>query len=431
MKRSLTAGSALVLLMSFLTGCATNGDKSADTKTVNNNAKPKKEVTLKIFQAKVEISEQLNKLKDEYEKTHPGVKVQIETVIGTDYNTILKTKFAAGEMPDIFNNEGFQQLETWKDRVEDLSDQPWAKDVFDFAKEPTTINGKLYGMPVSLEGYGFVYNKDLFAKANITELPKTLSQLEDVSKKLQANGVTPFVNMFQVWSSLGRHFFNNPMAKQPNTDAFIKDLNDGKAKFAGNPIFADSLNMLDLIVKYGNKNQLTTDYNSFIATFGSGQAAIMQSGNWTLPLIQKIDPKINVGLMPIPINEDAALNDKLFVGVPNNWVIHKDSQVKPEAKEFLNWLVTSDIGKNYLTKEFKFIPALKTIPADAASVGTPGEDIAKYLKENKVLGWHWPKYPDGSPQEMAASLQKYIAGKVNRDQVLAEFQGTWDKMKTK
>lgn len=431
MKRMLTTGSAIALLLAVTAGCASGEGTPAAGGSEGNAGTAKKDVTLKIFQGKVEISEALNKLKDEYEKTHPGVKLEVETVIGTDYNTALKTKFASAEMPDIFNNEGHQQLAIWKDRLEDLSDQPWVKDVYDFAKKPMTLDGKVYGMPMSVEGYGIVYNKDLFAKAGITELPKTLTELEAVSKKLQDAGITPFVNMFQVWSSLGRQFFNNPMAKQPDPDAFMKGLNDGTAKFAGNKLYGEALNLLDVIVKYGNKNQMTTDYNNLIATFGGGQAAMMQSGNWTLPLLQKINPNINVGLIPVPINDDVALNDKLFVDVPNNWVINKESKVKAEAKEFLNWLVTSDTGKTYITKEFKFIPGLKTFEADAASVGAPGQDINTYLKANKVLGWQWPKYPDGSAQEFASSLQKYIAGKVNRDQLLGEFQDTWDKMKKK
>ncbi|MCS7461194.1 ABC transporter substrate-binding protein [Paenibacillus doosanensis] len=426
MKRILTTASAVLLLASVTAGCASGEQKPAQGTGAENASQAKKAVTIKIFQGKVEISEALNKLKEEYEKSHPGVKLDVETVIGTDYNTALKTKFAAGEMPDIFNNEGFRQLEVWQDQLEDLSDQPWVKDEYDFAKKPMVKDGKVYGMPVDIEGYGIVYNKDLFAKAGVTTLPKTLSELEQVSKKLQDSGVTPFVNMFQVWSSLGRQFFNNPVAKQPDPDAFIKGLNDGSAKFSGNPLFADAVNMLDVIVKYGNKNQMTTDYNNLIATFGNGQAAMMQSGNWTLPLIQKVNPNINVGLMPMPINDDVALNDKVFVDVPNNWVISKDSKVKAEAKEFLNWLVTSDVGRNYITKEFKFIPAFTSFEADPVSVGSTGQDVMKYVKDNKVLGWHWPKYPDGAAQEIASTLQKYVGNKLNRDQLLNEIQTVWE-----
>ncbi|SDE56176.1 raffinose/stachyose/melibiose transport system substrate-binding protein [Paenibacillus sp. UNCCL117] len=426
MKRMATTVAALALLASVTAGCAGGESPSSQKAEQGNGGAEKKDVTIKIFQSKVEISEALNKLKEEYEKTHPGVKLQVETVIGTDYGTALKTKFAAGEMPDIFNNEGHQQLEVWKDRVEDLSDQPWVKDVYEFAKKPMTRDGKMYGMPVNVEGYGLVYNKELFAKANITTLPKTLTELEQVSEKIQASGTTPYVNMFQLWSSLGRQFFNNPMSKQADPDAFIKSLNDGTVKFSGNPLFKDSTKLLDVIVKYGNKNQMTTDYNNLIATFGNGQAAMMQSGNWTLPLLQKINPNISVGLMPMPLNDDVALNDKLFVDVPNNWVVSKESKVKAEAKEFLNWLVTSETGKTYITKEFKFIPAFTSFEADPASVGTLGEDVSKYMKDNKVLGWQWPKYPDGVAQESASAFQKYVAGRLNQEQLLAEIQTIWD-----
>ncbi|TDF99470.1 ABC transporter substrate-binding protein [Paenibacillus piri] len=429
MKRVLLTGSAIALSASLFAGCAASEGKPSANGAGNNNQGKAKEVTLKIFNYKVEISEQLNKLKEEYEKSHPGVKLQLETVIGSDYDTALKTKFAAADMPDIFTNGGYQQLNVWKDHLEDLSDQPWVKDAYDFAKIPMTSDGKLYGMPANLEGYGFVYNKDLFAKANITKIPATLTELEETAKKLQAAGITPFVNMFQLQTTLGRQLLNVPFAQQPNPNDFIKGLNDGTAKFEGNAIIKEGIDLLDVMVKYGNKNQLTTDYNSLIATFGSGQAAMMQSGNWTYPLITKVDPKINVGIMPMPINDDAARNDKLYVDVPLNWVVNKNSKVKTEAKEFLNWLVTSETGQRYIAKEFQFIPAFKTVKPDAAAIGPLGEGINKYLAKEQVLGWHFNKFPDGGVQEFGTILQKYVGGKINREQLYKELQDGWSKLK--
>lgn len=135
--------------------------------------------TIKIFQFKVEIAEALNRLKAEYESSHPGVKLDIQTVGGgSDYGAALKAKFAAGEQPDIFNVGGYRELDTWLEYLEDLSGESWAKDALEVAKEPMTKDGKLYGQPLALEGYGFIYNKDLFQKAGITEIPTTLEQLD-------------------------------------------------------------------------------------------------------------------------------------------------------------------------------------------------------------------------------------------------------------
>lgn len=432
MKQRFKKTAALTMSAALLAGLAAGcgGNQAQDGNNAGGGAEGN-QVTLKIFQFKVEINEALNRLKDEYEKTHPNVKLQIETVGGgADYGAALKTKFASNDAPDIFNNGGFREMETWMEHLEDLSDQPWVKDIAPVAKEPMSKDGKIYGQPMNIEGYGFLYNKELFQKAGITELPKTLSQLEEAAKKLQAIGVTPFSNGYQEWWILGNHTFNVAVARQPDPNKFIAGLNDGSQKFGG-PIFDDWTRLVDLTLKYGQPNPLTTDYNTQVTNFATGKAAMMQQGNWTQVQINQINPDIKVGVLPMPINEDAEANDKLFVGVPNNWVINKNSKVKAEAKEFLNWLVTSDIGKQYMTKEFKFIPAFTNITASESDVGDIAVDIMKYTSENKVLSWNWFKYPDGAVQEFGASMQAYIAGKSTKEQMLADFQKTWDNLKSK
>ena len=42
---------------------------------------------------------------------HPEINLVVESVDSTDYNTLLKTKFASGEAPDIFNNQGYTEFE--------------------------------------------------------------------------------------------------------------------------------------------------------------------------------------------------------------------------------------------------------------------------------------------------------------------------------
>lgn len=432
MKKLTITGLMMVLMVSLVfAGCAQKNDAQSDAGGSADAGQ--KDVTLKIFQFKVEIAEQLNKMKAEYEASHPGVKLQIETVGGgADYGAALKAKFAANEQPDIFNNGGFAEMDTWMEHLEDLSDQPWVKDLVSVAKAPMTKDGKLYGMPMNLEGYGFIYNKDLFAKAGITETPKTLSQLEDAAKKLQAAGITPFSNGYQEWWVLALHNLNVAFAHQkPTPDAFIDGLNKGSQKFAGNPVMDQWIKLLDLTVKYGNKTPLTTDYNSQVTAFAKGETAMMQQGNWTQVQIDGISPNLKIGLLPMPISDDAAENDKLLVGVPNNWVVYNKSKHKAEAKEFLNWMVSSDIGKRYITKEFKFIPALTTIAADEKDLGPIAADIIKYSKEDKVLSWNHMKFPEGAGQEMGALMQAYIAGKKTKDQLFGDFQATWDKLKKK
>lgn len=266
-KTALLVISLMVLLACTLAGCGNTKAQQSETKTIH------------IYQFKVEISEPLNKLKAEYEKTHPGIKLDIQSVGGgTDYGASLKAKFASGDQPDIFTNEGYQDRDTWLEYLEDLSDQPWVKDLDDFARKPMTVNGKIYGQPMNLEGFGFVYNKDLFKKAGITKLPQTIDELEEAAKRLKAAGIIPFANGYAEWWVLGNHFINIPFARQPNPESYVADLNKGTARIPGNPVFDQWVKLLDLTIKYGNRNPLTTDYNTQVTLFSTGKAAMMHQG---------------------------------------------------------------------------------------------------------------------------------------------------------
>ena len=422
-----------LMLLAFtivLAGCGNNNGGNTASSGNGGGESTGETKTIRIFQFKVEIAEALNKLKADYEASHPGIKLDIQTVGGgSDYGAALKAKFASGEEPDIFNVGGYTEMQTWVDRLEDLSGEAWAKDLVEVAVDQASVDGKLYGQPMNLEGYGFLYNKDLFEQAGITEVPTTISALEDAAKKLEAAGITPFVNGYQEGWILGQHSLNVPFAHMEDPSAYIKGLNEGTDTFEGKAQFDQFFDLFDLTLKYGQKNPLTTDYNTEMTMFANGQAAMTQQGNWTQVQIDGITPDMNIGILPMPINDNADENDKLLVGVPNNWVINKNSAMKDEAKELLEWLVTSEEGKRYITKEFKFIPALTTIEATEEDLGALGAEVVKYSQGDKLLSWQFARFPDGAWNEFGASMQAYIAGKADRAQLLTEFQNTWNSLK--
>jgi len=408
-----------------LAACGGGGTLNSDDSKDSGSSKDGK--TLNVFQFKAEIAKDMEKMAKAYEK-ETGVKVVVQTVGGgSDYGAALKSQFASGNEPDVFNNGGFTEAKTWQDKLEDLSDEKWVSDLTDLSKEPMTIDGKLYGMPMNLEGYGFIYNKEIFKKAGITELPKTLTELTEASKKLKADGVTPFSIGYGEWWILGNHLMNIPMAQQDDPDQFIADLNSGKGKFEDNKQFKEFMNLFDLTIKYGNKNPLTTDYNTQVSQFAEGKTAMIQQGNWAQQLITDVNPDIEMGFIPMPINDDKEKMDRLPVGVPNNWVVNKNSKNKEEGKKFLEWMATSDTGKDYMVNKFKFIPAFKSI--EAADLGPLADDIIKYSKEDKTISWNWFKYPDGAVNEFGAIMQAYVGKQKTSEEMLQDFTKTWQKMK--
>ncbi|MBS4206579.1 ABC transporter substrate-binding protein [Bacillus sp. FJAT-50079] len=425
--KQFTWGLFFAVLILLLIGCSnTNRDKrTAPTK----NELDQEQVTLKIFNFKVEMAEQLDMLVQEYEVEHPEVNILMETCGGgCDYSSVLKTKFSSGDKPDIFFVAGYNDLDLWIEQLEDLSDQPWAEDVFDFAKDPMTKDGKLYGMPLNIEGWGYIYNKDLFEQAGITQLPKTLSELTAAVESLEKANITPFMNGYGEWWILGNHFLNIGFAQQENPIEYVEAVKQGTEKFKFNKTFNDWVNLLDVTIKYGNSNPLQTDYNTQVTSFASGQAAMIQQGNWIEIQLLKLNPDFEYGYLPMPINDDAETMDRLPVGVANSWVVHKNSTVKEEAKEFINWIATSDIGKRYIIEEFKFIPALETIEVDRSKLGPLASDIVDYMDNNKTIPWLWQRYPgyEANSAQMASAIQAYIGGGVTKEEMFEQFQKIWD-----
>ncbi|WP_226035120.1 ABC transporter substrate-binding protein [Aquibacillus saliphilus] len=431
---------AMLLVLGIFVGCSaddvdsttentdTETEKTDSSEDTDSTDAEKEEVTLDFFQFKVEIADQLRAMLDEFESEYPHITVNLETVGGgADYGAALKAKFASGEKPDIFNNGGFNELDLWLEHLADLSDEQWVDNLLPIGKVPMTgEDGKLYGMPVNLEGYGFIYNKELFAEAGITEPPVTFTDLLAAAKKLEEAGITAFSAGYAEWWVIGQHLLNIPYAQQDDAVAFIEGLSEGSESFISNPKFEEFKKVIDMEIEFGNDNPLTTDYNTQVTQFASGQTAMLQQGNWTENMIYEVNPDIDMAFLPIPLNDDANA-DRLPVGVPNNWALHKNSENLEEAKLLLDWMVSSETGKRYMTEEFAFIPAFDNI--EPSGLGALGESILEYSVEDKTIPWTWFRWPDGANQEFAAFIQEYVAGQIDYDQLLEKFQSTWDNLK--
>ena len=144
--------------------------------------------TVDIFQFKVEAKDALEKAAKEYEKAHSGVTINIQTVGGgDDYGSALKAKFQSGEEPTIYNIGGPQDTLDWAEKLEDLTGADLTKQALDNTLGAVTKDGKVYGFPFALEGYGFIYNKDIFAKAGVDATKiKTYADLEAAVKTLDS-----------------------------------------------------------------------------------------------------------------------------------------------------------------------------------------------------------------------------------------------------
>lgn len=407
------------MAVSLLAGCSNSGG-SGDSGDSGESGE--EQVTLRWMQFQVEYAEQVKNMAKAYEEEHPNVKIEVE-VIGDDYYDILKTKASSGDMPDVFMTAGYNEINTYKEYITDLSDQEFVNNIADSAKECVSLDGKVVGLPVQMSGNGIVYNKKIFDQYKL-EIPTTVSELENVCKVLKDNGITPFTNQFKDDWLLGQ-FFNYAFANNENTTEYIENLKAGSTKIADTQQMKDIMNVLDLMLEYGQDKPLDASWNEAAAMFAQGKQAMIFEGIWAYDTIAQIAPDMEVGLFALPITDDAA-NTKMAADVNGTWHVSNTSKHADVAKDILNWIVTSDAGRNFLLKECQVIPAMKDMQFEGSN--PLSKDVAQYISENKTGLWSWPLWPDGFYNESGKKLQEYISdGSGDVDATLQSLDDLWGK----
>lgn len=411
---------SFTLIMALLAGCGVkaNNEAKEGAATTKPTDSPKP-VTLKVFTFTNDA--QIRSAADAYKKEHPNVTVDVENV-GNDYGPVLKTKLNSGDIPDIFQSQAYSTNMLYKDIVLDLTNEEFMKSIEDNAKTGATLDGKVLGMPISFQAYGFIYNKKLFADAGITTIPKTYKELEEVAIKLKAKNIVAFANDYKEWWVFKHIFTQNMAAEEGNYAQTAKDLGDGKVKFGTGQLKYDAkvFDLIDLTLKYGSDKPLETDFTTGVNMVAEGKAAMIHQGTWAEAAMKKTNPQVDLGFIPEPVGDDAS-KAKLMVDASVLMRISKTSKNLNEAKDFLKFL-NSWIKDNGMGTD---IPTVKGAKAPDAQLA---KDTVKFVQEKNTYPWVQGYWPDGFDEQMGNLFQAYIAKTKTKEQVLTEMSNQWQKL---
>ncbi|WP_179232963.1 extracellular solute-binding protein [Paenibacillus rigui] len=143
-----------------------------------------------------------------YMEAHPGVRLnlQMQHFAGVEqHRTWVTTQLIGNTAPDIFTTRYiWDQEDLKKGLLVDLTpyykqknaysgDQPWEKLFSQTILQQLMGDDKTYAsIPNYVNSVRVLYNKDLFAQAGITEVPKTWNQFMEAQEKLLRLNVVPF-----------------------------------------------------------------------------------------------------------------------------------------------------------------------------------------------------------------------------------------------
>ncbi len=388
----------------------------------------KEETTLVIFQNKVEIDTVLRDYAEAWGLEN-DIKVDIQTCGGDTcaYGTQILAEFQADEQPDIFVIEGMGGYDLYKDNILEVTGEDWTSNTdLEFV-----VDGKVYGFPVAVEGWGMAYNADILEAAGVnpdglTSQAAYEQAFIDVQAYFDTEGMDDGVVVSMAagagmeWVT-GLHNFNGYLSAGLAYDdsSVIDDLNNGIVDADRLEEYAD---WVELLFTYGDQTILLSGgYDEQVGAFASGDAAFLHQGNWT-------DSSYSESTFEFGYAPHATLAtgmDSIFIGAPSYYVINANTDSEKEAKLFLNDLASTTEGHNYMVNEANMVPAFNSVTLTPA---TPlSAEVMKWNQAGKAYAWWQNDMPSGFGMEVLGPIYTLFAnGSITKaefiDQITAEIE---------
>jgi raffinose/stachyose/melibiose transport system substrate-binding protein len=285
-----------------------------------------------------------NNLVTAFEKANPNITIKVVSQPAANYFALLQAASISRTGPDISVQwTGLYALKYEKFLIN-------LKPYFS-AAEMAKINGLRYTapnfnpangflvMPLENQFYMGFYNKSLFAKAGVTSVPRTWTQLYAACGKLSKIGVTPFVygaDPQAIQSSPYPWYDLSYMMAAAYTPAQWKGLYTGAIPWTSAAIEGQMTKWAQMVKNGCTNNDVLTKTN-ILGAFTTGKAAMISDGNWDAATFQKaMGAKVAPFVLP-------------FSNKPQNGVIQysgdgfsvmKYSQHQKEAIQFLRFLMS-------------------------------------------------------------------------------------------
>lgn len=244
-----------------------------------------------------------------------------------DYGDVLFVPFSMAGTPSEYENY-FYPL----GKVEDLE-----KKYLDVTE--AVYNNTVYGLPVSINILGFVYNEDVLKKAGVESMPTSTDALLETCDQIESKtGATCFYTNYNtslgVWAGALSSYGENYKEAALNGNPFDE----------GQPI----REVMDLFYKlaaggYIEEDPITGDYNQSLQLLADGKVAMIMRASQDLATIQALnDSEDNIKLAPFPTTLNGTTS--VPVGAPGVIGINKNTENLATAKAFLEYFISAESG---------------------------------------------------------------------------------------
>ena len=393
------------------------------------------ETKVSFFTGKIETVDLLNEIIDGFNAANPGIVVEQE--YQNDASSIIKVKFASGEVPDVMTT--YEQEFVDQGKYMDLSgmNEWWDRLIPSMRESCTDLKtGKQYRVCTNMTMAGFFYNKEIFSELGLT--PATtwdefVQNLTVIREKMP--DVDPwFIFGKEAWH-LGHliEFIPHGYLKQSLGALECKTamLNNDSAKlnFGASDgcmaVFAQ--NLLDLQAKgLINEDVLTATSDNCVEAFVTGKAAMFSNGMWALSGILEANPDMadKIGFAPYP----AYMPDSqpvVLCAEDSGYSISATTPNGDAAKAFLSYLFSAENQKKY-AEALGSPSAFTDVNAEWAPKAF-AEEVNAALSSAVNIGFTNEKPAGFSGDDAGRMVQDLLAGTYDAQSFAQAYEKAWNE----
>ena len=453
MAKVIATGLVAALLPTMLTGCrfgfASNPDDPNEEKEVvpidtsvdTFEYDPSLSGTsITLLNSKAEIQTALVEMSAEFEKKS-GVHVEVMPVTdGDSPYTKVVSLYNSGTPPTLSILDTTDVIALAEEKAADLSNEPWVAEAEGYITE---VNGKVYSFPLCIEGRGIIYNQKAIEETLGESFdPSSLRTLDDfvaLLDRLVAAGMEKPISVAMEDWSLGAHqlqyIYETYDGTSDGAAEAIEKIKSGELDLNTYDRISQFLDMFDVLKKYNvaKGDPLGADYDEMAIDLVDGKTAFWFNGNWAWPNMEEADAEKDdaYGFLPYFMNNDPDdfVNQKIQASpskqIMLDGVVATEAQ-QAAAKEFLNWIVYSEIGQQMLVKTCSIIPPFKNNPYEP--LDPLSRDIYNHVQDGTAFNAS-AIVPNDHWAVLGAAMQKYLADRSDRTELIQSINDYWAQQK--
>lgn len=422
MKKTMKLALCTMLFGIIAAGCSTQENSSTSSAVQQGEGELKGKIVM-MTNSSGGTYNAVTEIVEDFMEQHPGVEIELSSQ-GSDYESLMKAKMAANDLPDVFATHGWS-VNRYSEYLLPLNDQEWYENLNEeIIPSISDSDGNIYTLPLNVDKAGMIYNYKILEEIGC-DIPKTWDDFLVCCEKAKAAGYTP---IYLAGKDSGKtagilNILFASFIEADNSSGQIEALKSGNAEAS---MFEAPLNFLVELKDNGyfNVDYVTADASGIPEKLAGGNVLFAMESNSTMADAYNLNPESTLGMMAVP-TVSAEIETFLTGGEKEAYGVWKDSENQEIALELLNFMAKPE-NIEKVSSASGMPVSMKNAKEDLGNI----QESYDSVKDERILNkFDRECFPNGMWSTMKTIGSALIAGDVTVEEasemLMTDYKNFW------